>query len=394
MKLKILFLSIIAFSITLTANAQQEMPIQNLISQVTSAYRSYKDVGNIPISVPTVVEVPFANDYVERFDFAVLDNNANSFEPYFFKQETLANEIPVAVVSVSPDNGSASRMNDKDVRTYADFPLPENTQGRAEIVLSGFSPITSSTLFVLLGDNVALPNSVEIRALVDGQDRIVVANRRMDQQTINFPQTTSTRWRISFTFSQPLRISELRLNQDNAARSSTRAVRFLAQPAHSYRIYFNPDRSVSAPVGESGNLVSVKASDVRIVPAVLSQSNPNYVIADIDRDGVPDILDNCVSISNLDQKDVNNNGRGDACDDFDQDGILNPRDNCPNNPNRYQEDADGDGVGDVCDKEESRITERYTWIPWVGIGFAGVVLIILFAMTAKSTRLPNDDGNK
>jgi len=114
----------------------------------------------------------------------------------------------------------------------------------------------------------------------------------------------------------------------------------------------------------------------------------------VDSDGVPDIRDNCVSVSNSDQQDINNNGRGDACDDFDQDGIINSKDNCPDNPNRDQRDTDSDGVGDVCDKEESRITERYPWIPWVGIGFAAVVLIVLLVLTARATPPTNQEDSQ
>lgn len=391
MKFKILILSIfLAFSFIFTASAQGLQ--QNSISSVINAYRFYKDINNISISVPTVVEIPFADDFIERFDFAVFDKTTNSFEPYYFKQEVLINEKPIRV-STFPDTSDANKMIDKDIRTYVDFLLPEDTQGQVQIVLSSLSHITSSVLTVLLDDNVALPTSVEIRAFVDGQNRIVVANKKMDQQTIRFPQTTSNIWQITFSYSQPLRISELRLNQDNATVSSIRAIRFLAQPGHSYRIYFNPDRLVKTPVGEAGNLAL--AQDVLVISTVTSsQNNPNYVIADIDNDGVPDIRDNCVSISNPNQQDINNNGRGDVCDDFDQDGIINSKDNCPDNPNRNQIDTDSDGIGDVCDKQESRITEQHTWIPWAGIGFATIVLIVLFVLTARSTYMGNLDKNQ
>jgi len=391
MKLKTLLLSLILiFSYVITANAQGVQQ-QGSISSVISAFRAYKDVDNISINVPTVVEVPFATDFIERFDFVVLDKTTNAFEPHFFKQENLVNEVPVSV-SAAPNTGSANRMIDKDTRTYADFILPENTQGQVQITLSGANHITSSILTVLLDNDVALPTTVEIRALVDGQNRIVVASRRMDGQTVRFPQTTSNRWQITFTYGQPLRISELRLNQDNATKSSTRAIRFLAQPGHSYRIYFDPDRSVRAPVGESGNLVS--AQDVLAVQTDSTQNNPNYIIADTDSDGVPDTRDNCVSVSNTDQQDINNNGRGDACDDFDQDGVINSKDNCSDNPNRDQRDTDSDGIGDVCDKQESRITEQYPWIPWVGIGFAAIVLIVLLALTARATFAGKQENNQ
>lgn len=390
MKLKTLILYIfLTFVFIVTANAQGLQ--QSSISSVISAYRFYKDIDSISINVPTVVEIPFATDFIERFDFAILDKTINYFEPHYFKQETLVNEIPVSVSTI-PNTGSANRMIDKDTRTYADFFLTENTQGQVQITLSSPSPITSSILTILLDNNVALPTSVEIHAFVDGQNRIVVANRKMDQQTIRFPQTTSNKWQITFSYGQPLRISELRFNQDNATKSSTRAIRFLAQPSHSYRIYFDPDRSAKAPVGEAGNLAS--AQDVLVIPVVSSQINPNYIIADVDSDGMPDTRDNCVSVSNSDQKDINNNGRGDVCDDFDQDGLINSKDNCSDNPNRDQIDTDSDGIGDVCDKQESRITEHYPWIPWVGIGFAAIVLIVLLVSTARATYAGKQGNNQ
>lgn len=388
MKLKTLFLVIVVLSFAFTASAQ--VPQGSKISQVISAYRLYKDIDNISINVPTVVEVPFADEFIERFDFAILDKTTNSFEPHFFKQKIFINEIPVSV-DTNPITFGINRMVDNNVVTFAEFNLPDNAQGKVQITLSSLKSITSSSLTTLLDNNVALPNSIEIRAEVAGQNRIVVANKRMSQQTIYFPKTNSNVWTITFTFGQPLRISELRLQQDSAVKTNTRALRFLSQPGHSYRIYFDPDRAERAPVGEAGNLSFSK--DVLIIPAVLSQNNPNYIIADVDNDGVPDILDNCISVANLDQLDINNNGRGDVCDDFDQDGISNFKDNCPDNPNRDQKDIDSDGIGDVCDGEESRITEKYPWIPWAGIGFAAVILIILFVLMAKSTPIINRDDH-
>jgi len=389
MKIKILALSVfLIFGFVVVAEAQSLK--QKSVSSVASAYRFYKEINNLSIIVPTVVEVNFATDFIERFDFAILDKTTNSFEPHYFKQETLTNEVPVSVVTF-PNIESANSMIDKDTRTYADFILPDDIQGEAQIILSSPTSITSSKLTILLDNNVALPNSVEIRAFVDGQNRIVVANQKMNQQTVLFPQTTSDRWQITFKYSQPLRIGELRLDQDNATKSNNRAVRFLAQPNHSYRIYFDPDRSAEAPVGEAGNLAS--AEDVFVIQSVSSQKNPEYVIADVDNDGVPDNNDNCVSLANPDQKDINGNGRGDICDDFDQDGFINLKDNCPNNPNRDQRDTDSDGIGDVCDNQESRVTERYPWIPWVGIGFAAITLILLLVLTARSNYIEKQDGN-
>lgn len=378
MKLKVLFLIIATFGAFGLVNAE------DAVSRALTAYRSYIDINNIHVVVPTVVEVPLDNLNIERTNFAVLDRTTGAFEPYYFKKDTFTNEIPF-VLNTSSNVGNKSYMYDSNLNTYVDFLLPENAQGRVIITVSSNKPITSSSLGMLLDNNVALPNFIEIRASVDGQSRIIVSKKGMEQSTINFPKTTSSEWLISFTFTQPLRISELRLHQDNATKISDQAVRFLAQPNHEYRVYIDPDRiPLAIAVGESGNLISDKG--VLKFSYIAPQSNPSYIIADIDNDGTPDIHDNCISVSNTDQLDINNNGRGDVCDDFDNDGVMNTVDSCPNVPNRTQEDTDGDGIGNVCDKEESRITEKYPWIPWAGIGFAVLVLITLIVLTAGIKR--------
>ena len=91
---------------------------------------------------------------------------------------------------------------------------------------------------------------------------------------------------------------------------------------------------------------------------------------DSDRDGVPDVRDNCPTHANASQDDRDGDGLGDACDvcpadpngtevgecesdgrdlDSDFDGVTDADDNCPLGPNAEQRDVDRDGVGDVCD---------------------------------------------
>lgn len=77
--------------------------------------------------------------------------------------------------------------------------------------------------------------------------------------------------------------------------------------------------------------------------------------ADRDRDGVPDgsvsqPVDNCPSLPNPDQDDLDGDGEGDTCDpDDDGDAVIDAEDNCPRVANPEQEDLDANGLGDACE---------------------------------------------
>jgi hypothetical protein len=366
------------------AQTNRIAPIEaNPNAAVVEAYRMYKDATPV-VKVPTAVEVPFTSEFIERLNFAVLDKTTNEFEPSLFVDKSKSAEIPVTVSLEPTSSRYPMALVDKNFETYEQFDVKEDDLSEVTIYLSSSQsgkPIVSSSLTVYLDNYVALPSKVEISAMTGSAWTILVNSTRMSSQTVNFPKTSASNWRIRFTYSQPLRISELKLNQQNASIVSDRGLRFLAQPNHQYRIYYDADRYVNAPVKEAANLYDDR--DVVKVSATAGVSNPQYRISDYDNDGVPDISDNCVNTPNPDQEDINGNGRGDVCDDFDRDGIVNTKDNCPDQPNYDQRDTDGDKIGDACDKEESRITEKYKWVPWVGIGFAALVLIALFVMAVR-----------
>jgi hypothetical protein len=391
---KILFVSAIIASLGFAFSVTATEPMRSPDFISLDAFRQYKEISMPTIKVPTVVEVSLPEVFSNRFDFAVLLMGSGQFEPYLFRERLSS---PRTVFSIHPGvlgANVANHMNDGDSRTFSEFPLPESGQGEARLVLTGEKPMTLAGMTLFLDQYVTLPTSIEVRTRVGGVEKIVLARSKMQSETVVFPKTTSSEWIVSLSYGQPLRIAEITLNESGTGVSSARTLRFLAQPGqdyarqnYTYRVYFDADRAVSIRTKEAGNL----SSDVGVLrlPYVSAQQNPNYSLADTDGDSVPDMRDNCTSVANPDQVDLDGNGRGDVCDDFDRDSVMNSIDNCVNEPNRYQEDVDGDKIGDLCDGEESRVTEKYSWLPWVGMGFAGLVLIVLFAITARSMMKKN-----
>jgi len=350
---------------------------------VASSFRSVGDISqeDLPIVVPTIVDAPLEwGSYLQRKEAAVWDVMNETFVPYRFIAEYDRTNIPV---EMGIEGRRVIQLYDGDFSTSVDIPLEDDEGEKISIdVFSQSGPITASSLTVFLDEHVSLPTSVSVIATVDGRERRVLFNKEMTSETVYFPETRAEKWEIILSFVQPLRISELALHQIHDNAPGFTAIRFLAYPNHMYTVYVDPDRYVEYETGESPNFFD--EADVLVVGDLSLRNNLSYHPADIDSDGVPDKIDNCVSVPNQDQEDLDRNNKGDACDDFDHDGVINSKDNCPRDTNRDQSDEDADSIGDACDSEEGRITERYTWLPWAGIGFAGVVLIVLFILAIKT----------
>lgn len=364
-------------SLAAPAHARTQKLPEPTTTDIIAAYQQYHDVLLPKLVVPTILEVTLPGFPHERNDVAVLNTTTNTFEPSSLRAlQTSAPARPR--VTSAPAVGNTSLLTDSNTQTFTEFNLESDTVGRAELSFTYDNAITASSITALLDAYVALPTTIEIHAVVSGREKVVVAASRVSGNTIMFPKTTASSWRIIYTYGQPLRISELRINEDRAISPITYTLRFLAQPGEAYRIYVNPDRFAPPTTGEAARLDS--ASEITRTSLGNAAQNSSYAIADTDGDSVPDIRDNCVSTPNSDQLDVNQNSRGDVCDDFDHDGVVNASDNCREKPNVAQTDTDGDSLGDACDGEESRMTERYPWLPWVGLGLAALILIALFAL--------------
>lgn len=75
--------------------------------------------------------------------------------------------------------------------------------------------------------------------------------------------------------------------------------------------------------------------------------------SDSDGDGVADSWDNCPQLENPEQRDADDDGKGDLCEmDDDADGVPDGDDNCPGTPNPDQASSDDDLQGDACDRDD------------------------------------------
>lgn len=345
-----------------------------------SAFEKMFTVSAVPVVVPTVIEIPLPELVSTRERFLVYEQESNAYLGSYVRQEEFG-MITMAVTSTP--SGNTANLIDGDIDTFVDFAVPAEGPGVVTVTFTASEQVTTSQLLLRLDEYVALPLTVALRyqELETGELRTLIAKTPLISNTINFPEVTSTHFEVTFTHIQPLRITELQLVEKRPVVEQSQFLRFLAQPNRSYTVYYSADRSISSVESEMGDL----RRDEGVLQMMFESygMNPLYQPADTDGDGVIDRFDNCVRVINPDQEDTDGNGRGDACDDWDRDGIINSLDNCVTLPNRDQRDTDGDGVGDVCDGEESRFTERNSWVPWVGMGTAGAVLAILFYLVAK-----------
>ncbi|HEY9034593.1 MAG TPA: thrombospondin type 3 repeat-containing protein, partial [Pseudomonadales bacterium] len=94
-------------------------------------------------------------------------------------------------------------------------------------------------------------------------------------------------------------------------------------------------------------ICTVRATNVSNGNAVTTQTWT--VVADADRDGIADAVDNCPFAANNNQADLDNDEDGDACDtDIDGDNVDNAQDNCPLLANADQAPSIIPGIGQAC----------------------------------------------
>lgn len=373
------------FPMAVLAAAKQEPPLD--VEETLSVFEQMLPITP-GVTIPTVVEIPVSDSAFRVHDAVLYEETTKEFQPYLYVEtQTAVRAKAVATTSATPSLGSVSALVDGSGDTLAEFPIGGERTSSLELVVNFSRPVSLSGFALALDQYVSLPQavSVSVPSAVDSSaPHIVLAQSSLSGTTVRFPRVTTSSLTIQLWYGQPLRIREITFLEEDAVSASARSVRFLARPGERYTLYAYSDQGYMAPVGESANLKD--NADVKRLSSGSLLPNPLYQPADSDEDGVTDHRDNCVLVANQDQRDENQNGQGDLCDDSDRDRVMNGEDNCPAHPNRAQTDTDRDGQGDVCDGEESRITEKYAWMPWVAVGLGIVVVGGLFVSVLKRSR--------
>ncbi len=352
-------------------------------------YKSVIDVVPAISTLPTVVEVPLPVDA----DYVLVQEitTGDYLSSIIGRRQVTSAATYQADLQTSTDGvrGSLSSLLDKNWDTQIDLLVEgQNREATTNINFNASFSEVVSELQIDYASNSALPSTVALFSLVNGREELVVKKSGYESMRMVFPERYGQSWRVVFTYEEPVRISGIKFGPEKTS-SVVNSVRLLAQPEQKYTIYLYPENFVSVTLRDSGVMYGVEAIAPHYSSAV--KNNPLFVESDRDKDTIPDVRDNCPADYNPDQLSSRGGIWGDVCDDFDNDSILNPKDNCPYLPNYNQRDTDSDGIGDECDEGESRLTEQYPWLPWLGIGVTLLVILMLFIFVARRP-LPVPEG--
>ena len=328
-----------------------------------SLYKNLRPIDTAVVNQPTITEVkglPYGVSYV------LLDDKGNSVPSQSQTIRTSKVIPPVSVEACTSTCKDAPSLADGDERTTFDFPISSSGAQKGKITITYAKPLVTDSLMFRTTRDSYVPTAFTLT--IDGKRTL----NTLSGTSARFPRMEATKVEIEFEYNQPIRFTEVGVGSVTEEVVSN-SLRFVYQPGAQYVLYFDSPSGGESIPGPSINLFAKEPLLVASLGVV--SKNPAYKERDTDVDDVPDSVDNCPMQANKDQKDSNNDGVGDVCDDYDYDGVMTYRDNCPAIVNPDQRDTDKDGMGDACDNEESRLTEKYTWVPWVV--FALVFIAVL-----------------
>jgi hypothetical protein len=288
--------------------------------------------------------------------YAVYEVSTKRIQPTFTRSVFALNNNTTNILEISPTTTAKENLVDKEFKTSTRFDF-DKSRGYSFVILKLDKPISTTNLSYYLDSNVQNPEEIAIQSKLSGgsnEYQTILSRRENYTNAVSFPDVFADVFKIEFFHKQPLRIQEIDIGVPSNNLLEQQIV-WLGRPGEKYRLYTDAQKYTNLPTEEAGNLANIEDN---IITTKLDEGEPNEAFreSDTDKDGIIDKKDNCPTIKNPDQKDTDNNSKGDICEDKDGDSILDGVDNCPLYANRSQLDTDKNGVGDVCeDKDNDKI---------------------------------------
>lgn len=273
--------------------------------------------------------------------------------------------------------GNENNMIDRNPNTHLMFDSnsPEHV---IEIAFDGTKKV--SEIYMILGKGDLEPSSVTIEGRFLNNQWQNITNQRPYYYQMRWPEVEVNALRFTVRSNHIFRVAELYMLGDAKADRFDELV-FFAEEGKTYVLLSRPSFGQKSyrPAKSLPLNTDLQTPLFDLPQPTLYQGYNN----DFDGDGIPDSQDLCPRIPDPENLDVDQNGRGDVCEDPDQDGIMSHKDNCPYVYNPDQKDSDQDGIGDVCDDVENRFTENQDFLLYVVFGLAILILGFLVVRSLK-----------
>lgn len=278
-----------------------------------------------PVSGRVSVEISDVSPNLSSQTMAVYDIQRNRFESFTSKDTRGEFKVGIQDIRTNPVVDNPSALFDDRQETFASFEVTRGETNQAEIQITTEEPLSVAWMQTSLAQGVTSPNTIEIVAEVDGQERIVLAETRFDFR-VNFPETRSDSWTIRYTYTQPLRINNILLDEMVVPTLMSQEIEFVALPNTTYQILADPQTSRAVPT-------QAAHTDYTEEPQKL---------------------------------------------------VLDAWDNNPAYEAREALLSAERSTSQEVDSEPSYpLVARYPWLPWVGIGAVALTLAGLFAVVIK-----------
>lgn len=325
--------------------------------------------------------MPHINQNYSNIQIADQENNSVPFK--LFQKNAKKNfDFRIHEVSSKKDNSSPLFLTDNDVLTVYEFDKKADMElGYSYVIFKTDYPLSLSRVLVDTSSSSRI-RTMQIEA-GETLQKMEILQRRTTFERLNDVKTDKLyNWiKVSF-WGQNIDIADINLFSGRQAE-----VYFVPDAEKDYRfLYGNPtlksiryNGAYGSPLLESS---LAQMSSIRV--------NPIFK-ADFDQDGIDNEVDNCLFVSNKNQKDRDRDMTGDVCDnapmtknsdqkDIDVDGVGDIVDNCPLVSNADQKNKDKDQFGDACDTGHgSEISTRDKEI-YLAIGIGISLLIGLVAV--------------